>query len=131
MEELGKSRRKQTKPRPIARKRYNYLYLLLSILFFISTLYIFYNFPPGYNLNLSKINIPVKIPIFPIFIISLSIFIFSIVTFITKRRLQGAIFIVFIISYLFMRIQGLTHWIFLGLLIALFITVELFIIKKK
>lgn len=127
MEELGKSRRKQAKLKPIARKRFNFLYLLIAFLFGIITAYIIYNFPPTYVFTFERFSIS----IFPFFVISLSVFIFSLITFMTKKRSQGIIFTLLIIGYLLMRTQGLTHWIFLTLILALFITAELFIFKKK
>lgn len=127
MENLLKSQRELPKPRPIARKRHNYIYLLLSILFGILTVYIFYNFPPGYKFPISEIEIPVL----PIFFISLAGFIFSLLTFIFIQKTQGLIVSFFVILYLIIRIMGLTHWIFALLVVALFITSELFILKKR
>jgi hypothetical protein len=127
MEKLQKSRRKPEKPRPIARKRFNFFYLLLSILFAITTIYLFLNFPPSYKISIYKFSMP----IIPVFMASLATFIFCIFTFIFKRKTQGIIFAVFTIVYLIIRLLGLTHWIFLVLILALFITTELFILKKK
>ncbi|MBI4098125.1 MAG: hypothetical protein HY426_03720 [Candidatus Levybacteria bacterium] len=115
------------KIRPIARKRYNFLYLLFAILFAISTGYIFVNFSPNHKFELSNF----EIPILPIFLTSLSVFVFSFITFLLKRKLQGIIVFSFILFYLVIRLIGLTHWLFGVLIIALFITVELFILKKK
>ena len=125
---MEKTRRKV---RPIARKRHNYIYLLASILFAISTGYILFNFPPEYKIEISNFNIPVQIPILPIFFLSLSVFVFSLITFLFFRKIQGAIFVIFILGYIAMRLAGLTHFIFLILVIALFATIELFILKKK
>jgi hypothetical protein len=127
MEKLQKSRRKQEKPRPIARKRFNFFYLLLAILFVITTIYLFLNFPPTYKISLFKFSIP----ILPVFMTSLAASIFCTFTFIFKRKTQGFIFAVFTITYLIIRLLGLTHWIFGFLFLALFITVEVFIFKKK
>ena len=124
---MEKTRKKSNKLKPIARKRRNYIYLLFSILFAISTGYIFFNFPPGYKFPVSNF----EIPILPIFFVSLGAFIFSFFTFIFKRKLQGLIFVLFVISYLALRLTGLTHWLFLFLILALFATIELFIYKKK
>lgn len=127
MEKLARSRRKTEKLKPIARKRRNYIFLLLTILFGTLTFYLFYNLFPTYKFTVSNI----QIPILPVFLFSLTGFIFSITTFLAKSRLQGIIFSVFITGYLIMRTQGLTHWIFLIIVIALFVTTELFIFKKK
>ena len=127
MEKLVRSRRKVPKLKPIARKRHNYLYLLLAILFGIILGYLFYNFPPTHKFYVSKL----QIPFLPLFLISLTGFIFSSLTFIFIQKTQGIIVSVFIILYLILRLIGLTHWIFAVLFIALFITTELFILKKK
>jgi len=127
MEKLARSRRKIPKLKPIARKRHNFIYLLLSILFGIIIFYLFYNYPPTYKFPLSKI----QIPILPLFLISLAGFIFSTLTFIFIQKIQGIIISVFVILFLILRLIGITHWIFAVLFIALFITTELFILKKK
>jgi hypothetical protein len=126
-----KSRRRAAKIKPIARKRHNFVYLLFAILLAILTGYIFYNFPPDYKFDLSKYNIPLQIPVLPVFLFSLIAFIYSACTFIFIQKIQGALLSIFTLSYLLIRLLGLTHWIFALLFTALFITVELFIIKKK
>ncbi len=125
---MERSRRKLN---PIARKRHNYVYFLLSILAAIVTGYIFFNFPPDYNIDLSQYNITFQIPITPVFFLSFYLFVFSFITFILIKKIQGILFVVFILGYIGMRQIGLTHWIFLVLLLALFITIELFLFKKK
>ena len=124
---MEKTRKKSNKLKPIARKRRNYIYLLFSILFAISTGYIFFNFPPDYKFYISNFGIPVL----PIFFISFATFIFSLITFIFKSRLQGLIFALFLIFCLILRLTVLKHWLFLALILALFATTELFIHKKK
>jgi len=119
------SRRRQIKP--IARKRHNFFFLLLGVLFAISTVYIFLTFPPDYNLQLSN----VAIPIFPVFIISFLLFLFSLITFIFIQKIHGILVSLFIFFYFLLRLFGLTHWIFAVLLFALFVTLEFFIRKQK
>ncbi|KKQ34316.1 MAG: hypothetical protein US51_C0043G0004 [Microgenomates group bacterium GW2011_GWA2_37_6] len=121
---MEKTRRKV---RPIARKRHNFVYLLLAILFAILTGYIFLNFPPDYKFEIANI----EIPILPIFLVSLTGFIFSACTFIFIQKLQGFIISSFILFYLVLRLIDLIHWIFAVMFLALFITVELFVLKKK
>ena len=121
---MEKTRRKV---RPIARKRHNFVYLLLAILLTILTVYLFINFPPDYKLPISNF----QLPILPIFLASLTGFIFSILTFIFIQKTQGIIISSLILLYLILRLIGLNHWIFLFLFLALFITIELFILKKK
>lgn len=121
---MEKTRRKI---RPIARKRHNFLYLLLVILFSILTGYLFFNFPPDHKFEI----ISLEIPILPVFLFLLTGFIFSLLTFIFIQKTQGLVFSLLILFYLILRLIGLTHWIFAVLILALFITTEIFILKKK
>ena len=124
--------KKRTRLRPISRKRHNYFYLLTAILTLILSGYILFNFSPQSAFEISELgNFTIKIPLILISLFSFSIFIYSLTTFLFFRKTQGVIFIAFIDSYIIMRLAGLTHWIFLVLVIALFVTVELFILKKK
>lgn len=124
---MEKTRRKSAKLRPIARKRHNFIYLLLSILLAISTVYLFLTFPPEHSFALSNFGIPVL----PIFLASLTGFIFSTLTFIFIQKAQGIILSLLILFYLILRLIGLTHWIFGVMFLALFITTELFVLKNK
>jgi hypothetical protein len=121
---MDKMRKKIT---PIARKRHNYVYLLFSILFAIISAYLFVNYPPTYKFNLLNF----WIPILPLFLFSISAFIFSLTTFIFIQKTQGLILVFVLNLYLILRLVGLTHFIFAILVLALFITLELFVIKKK
>ena len=121
---MEKTRRKV---RPIARKRHNFVYLLLAILFAILTGYLFFNFPPDHKFEIANFGFP----ILPIFLASLIGFIFSACTFIFIQKAQGIIISTLILLYLILRLLGLTHWIFLFLFLGLFITIELFVLKKK
>ena len=127
MENLALEKPTPKKIKPIARKRHNYIYLLIVILFGIITIYIIKTFPPTYKIPIQS----VELPILPLFFISLVGFIFSALTFIFIKKTQGIIVSIFVVTYLILRLIGLTHWIFLILVIALFITTELFIFRKK
>ncbi|OGH32270.1 MAG: hypothetical protein A3E70_00095 [Candidatus Levybacteria bacterium RIFCSPHIGHO2_12_FULL_40_44] len=113
--------------KPIARKRHNFVYLLLAILLAISTAYIFFSFSPEYKFTVLNSGVPVL----PIFLTSLIGFIFSVLTFIFIQKTQGIVISLLILFYLILRLVGLTHWLFGALFLALFVTVELFVIKKK
>ncbi len=119
--------RRKNKVTPIARKRHNYVYLLLSVLFGILTSYIFLTFPPNYKFLTSNLGVP----IFPIFFASLIILIFSFLTFIFIKKIQGIVVSVIFSAFLVLRLIGLTHWIFALLLLALLITIEVFLYKQK
>jgi len=121
---VEKTRRKV---RPIARKRHNYLYLLLAILFAITTGYIFINFPPYHKFTIANFGIP----ILPIFFTSLGLLIFSLSTFLFIQKYHGVVITLLFSGYMLMRLIGLTHWLFFVLILGLFITIELFILKRK
>ncbi len=134
MDNLAHSRKKRPKIKPIARKRHNYAYLLASILLSILISYLFVNFSPYHKFQVPALpagGSNISIPILPIFFTLLGILIFSISTFLFIQKQHGVVLTLTILGYLLMRLIGLTHWIFLILVIGLLITVELFIIKKK
>ncbi len=121
---MEKSRRKI---RPIARKRRNYLFPLLGILFAIVAIYIFFSFAPESKLAIANFGIP----ILPIFLVSLTLFIYSLFRFIFINKTQALLFSVLLLFYLILRLIGLTHWIFAALFLALFVTIEIFLYRKK
>jgi hypothetical protein len=121
---MEKTRRKI---KPIARKRHNYVYLLISILLLIILSYLFVNFSPFHKFQIFNF----LLPILPIFFFLLGIFIYCLSTFLFIGKQHGAIICIFILTYILMRLIGLTHWIFLILILGLLVTTELFIIKKK
>ncbi len=127
MENLAHSRKRQPKLKPIARKRHNYAYLLASVLFLILISYLFVNFSPFHKFVISNL----KIPILPIFFTLLGLLFFSLSTFLFIQKQHGVVLTLTILGYLLMRLVGLTHWIFLGLMVGLIVVLELFIIKKK
>lgn len=126
MDKLQRTRLKM-KTKPIARRRRNYVYPLLSILIFIGLSYIFFNFSPIKPIELKGFEIPTK----PIFLIAIFGLLYTAVTFISNKKSQGLLVATLTTGYLLLRFIGLTHWLFLILFIALFITLELFILKKK
>lgn len=126
MDKLQRTRLK-LKIKPIARKRRNFVYLLLSILIFIGLSYLFFNFSPNSPIEFIGIGIPTK----PIFLGLIFGFLYSLFTFIFIKKEQGLLIAGFTTVYLLLRFIGLTHWLFLILFVALFITLEIFILKKK
>lgn len=127
MDNLAHSRKKRPKIKPIARKRHNYAYLLASILLLILISYLFVNFSPFHKFQISNL----LIPILPIFFTFLGLLIFSLSTFLFIQKQHGVVLTLTILGYLLMRLIGLTHWIFLALVVGLIVVLELFIIKKK
>lgn len=126
MDNLQKTRLKN-KAKPIARRRRNVVYLLISILILIGLAYLFFNFSPNKPIEVKGIHIPTK----PIFLVGIFGFLYTLFTFILIKQIQGLLVASFTTIYLLLRFIGLTHWLFLILFIALFVTLELFILKKK
>lgn len=126
MENLALAKPKTKKLKPIARRRRNYIYLLLAILFAISTLYIVRNLPPSERLLIMNIGIP----ILPLFFLSLTGFIYSLLTFIFIKKTQGILISFFVIIYLILRLIGLTHWAFGAIILILFLITEILILKR-
>ncbi len=119
--------RRKSKLSPIARKRHNYIYLILAILFGVATAYLFINYPPEYSFQLSNIGIPTL----PIFLFCFIAAIFTALTFVFIQKTQGLIVSSLVLVFLLMRLAGLTHWIFALLLLALFIVLEFIVYKQK
>lgn len=127
MENLLKSNLSAPKLRPIARKRHNYIYLFLSILFAISLGYLIKNFPPGFDYPVMNIGIP----ILPLFFVLIAGLFFSLLTFILIQKTQGIIVSFFVITFLLLRFYGFNHWIFAVIIISLFIFTEVYVVLKK
>jgi len=107
--------------------RQYFIFLPLSVLFLASTAYLFFKVSPDYRFAFLNI----RIPILPFFFVSLFAFIFSLLAFVSRSKLQGLIFSSLIVFYLFLRYLELTSPLFLGLVLALFVTIELFLYKQK
>lgn len=121
---MEKTRRKI---KPIARRRRNFLYFLLAILFAIITGYIFLSFAPDQKIQIQKMGIP----ILPFFLISFFILLYSILRFIFIYASHAFSFSIIFMAFLIFRIFGLTHWIFTLLFLSLFVSLEYLLAKKK
>ena len=127
MDEVQRSRRKIEKLKPIARKRHNYIFLFISILLGILSLYLFIKFPPEHMFQVSNFMIPV----IPIFLASLAGFIYFLTTFIFIQKTQAVILSILITTLLITRLLGFTHFIFLIMFLVIFGVVEVFVFKQK
>jgi hypothetical protein len=127
MDNVRKSRLQPPKLKPIARRRRNYVYLLLAILLAILTLYIVKTYPPFYKFPFK----PIEISIVPIFFIVLGGFLYTLLSFIFIKKTQAILITFFIILYFILRLLGLTHWAFGIIIILLFVASEYFILLKK
>ena len=71
------------------------------------------------------------IPSMPLFFVLLWLFLFGTGAFIFKSKIHGILIATFVIIYLIFRLNRLTNLFFLLLLLALFVTLELFISNKN
>ncbi|HVZ58773.1 MAG TPA: hypothetical protein VG935_03425 [Patescibacteria group bacterium] len=103
------------------RKKRQLIYLILAVISFVSFIFIVLLVSPLKEISLGFIDISPLI----IFFIPLVLFFFSLPTFIFRSKKHGVLLSLFVLVYLLMRIFGLTHPLFLVLLIGLLLTLEL------
>lgn len=108
-------------------KKHPWPLLILSIIFLGLVGYAIFNFPPNYNFQINFIKIPIIIPFF----IFIFLGVYSFVAYFTISFLQGLVFSVAVILYLVLRFFGLGHPLFGLLLLAMLISIEFAIYKKK
>jgi hypothetical protein len=99
--------------------------LFLIIIPFIALCFLIMYFSPSYTIKIYNFQIPI---LYAFFII-LFLFLFFLVRSLFKSKKHGFLIAIFFIIYLLFRINSLTHPLFLFLLIALFLTLELFFTK--
>ena len=113
--------------------------LIIGILSFITLASFVYFFSPDTiitfpgmvaYLPLSLVQY-IRIPPFSIFFLLLAIFLFSIGSYLFKNKIHGILIAVFVVTYLIFRLNHLTNLFFLFLLLALFVTLELFVSNKR
>jgi hypothetical protein len=101
-------------------------FLVLSILslFVLSALILF--FPPGWILDIGYWKLEILYVFFPL----LFLFLFFIGTYLFKSKKHGFFIGLFVMLYLIMRLNSLTHPFFFILLAGLFLTLELMVSRK-
>ncbi|HZJ18468.1 MAG TPA: hypothetical protein VFD45_02515 [Patescibacteria group bacterium] len=109
------------------RRRRKSAQLIISFIFLILTGYLVYFFSP--NKNFSVIGL--KSPIVPLFIFSLFLFMTSFFTFAFKNLRRGIFLSLLIIFYLLLNLFKLNNIGFLGLLVIIFIVLELVFTRRK
>lgn len=113
------------KLKPSRKKKFSFKYLFLTILSLLTLCIEIILFPPSYILDLSNF----KIPIIYLFLITLFSFSYFAVMLISRSHKHSILVALFIVAYLLFRLNNLTHPLFLFLLIALFLTLELLFSK--
>jgi len=110
------------------RKRKKHLWLLiLSALSLGALVYLILNVSPTDQFSIFNFQFSILIPALTI----LFILIFSLTTFILNNSRRGLLLGLLIISYLLLRLNGLTSPFFAILLLILFGGIELFFVKRK
>lgn len=107
-------------------KRYWY-FLLVGILALFALLYIFFSVSPATEFTISTI----KIPVLYLFLVLIGITLFSLSTFFLASKKHGILISIFVLLYLWMRMNNLLHPLFTILLVGLFLTLELLFSAKK
>ncbi|HZQ29851.1 MAG TPA: hypothetical protein VFA93_02115 [Patescibacteria group bacterium] len=109
------------------RKQRPVLLAALSILFLFTLFYLIIFTSPDKSLTIGNLKLsPTQLFFVSFFVFSLSLF-----TFIFKALAQGLLISFLIVGFLILRLNNLTHPIFVVLLIALFIALELLFRRKK
>jgi hypothetical protein len=73
----------------------------------------------------------IHIPPLSLFFLLFAIFLFSLGSYIFKNKIHGILIAIFVVTYFIFRLNRLTNLFFLLLLLALFVTLELFVSNKK
>jgi hypothetical protein len=106
------------------------LIALAALIYFVSP-----NLSFGPALLFPNLSFPlekfVQIPTTILFFILFSIFIFCTSSYILKSKTHGVLITGFLIIYLIFRLTHLTNPFFLILLLALFVTLELFVSNRR
>jgi len=108
------------------RKRKLWL-LLLAILSLVGFIYLLLSFSPSFNLQVLSFNLPVIY----LFFAALFLFLFSFFAFILASKRRGLFIGLFVVIYLLLRMNHLTHPFFLIMLLVLFGCLELFFVKRS
>jgi hypothetical protein len=109
------------------RRKRPFWLLIISFLSLGALGYWIWNFSPDYQITISH----TLFPILPVFLFLLFLFIFSLFTFLLNNSRRGFLLGLLAISYLLLRLNGLTSPFFAILLLILFAGVELFFIKRR
>lgn len=90
------------------------------ILFSVITCFLIFYFPPTYQISIQHYNFSILYPFF----VSIFFLLFFTGVFILRSKKHGFFIGLFAVSYLLLRLNNLTHPLFVFLLIALFLVTE-------
>jgi hypothetical protein len=103
------------------------MFLLVGILLGIATVLSVLLIPPTMTFTVAAQQLSVV----PLFLCLLFFFLFFLSTYIINSKIHGVLIAAFVVCYLLFRLNNLTHPLFLLLLTAIFIVLELFFSFKK
>jgi len=109
------------------RKKRKIVPFLISLVFLGTTTYIIVNYPP--TLSLPVLNY--KVPILYVFFVSFFLFITYFFAYILRDLRRGLFTALFVTAFLLLNFYRLGQPIFVILLIAIFITLELLFTRRK
>ena len=108
----------------LPRRRRSILFILL---FFVSTCFLIFYFPPNYQMSIQQYSFSILY----LFFASLFLFLFFTGVFVLRSKKHGFFIGLFAVSYLLLRMNNLTHPLFLFLLLALFLVTEFLFARPK
>jgi hypothetical protein len=109
------------------KKRRPFWLLIFFVLSLVGLGYLVMNFSPSSQLPILKF----ELPILPVGLMLLFLVVFSFVTFLLNNSRRGFLLGLLVISYLLLRLNGLTSPFFAILLLLIFGGIELFFVKRK
>jgi hypothetical protein len=109
------------------KKKRPFWLLVISILSLVALWYLILNYSPIFQFSISNFQFSILIPGFAL----LFLLVFSLFTFLLNNSRRGFLLGLLAISYLLLRLNGLTSPFFAILLLILFGGIELFFIKRK
>jgi hypothetical protein len=113
--------------------------LIIGILSLTALFYLIYFFSPDINITFPAVALVlpgsiskyINIPPVDVFFILLTIFLFSLGSYVFKSIKHGILIAGFAVTYLIFRLNHLTNPFFLVLLLALFFVLELFVSSRN
>ncbi|OGH08084.1 MAG: hypothetical protein A2171_01270 [Candidatus Levybacteria bacterium RBG_13_35_9] len=109
------------------RRGRKFYFLPISIASLISLLYLVLSFPPTYQFQIADFKLQILYPA----LILLFSFLYFLFSFLFANNRRGLFVGLFATIYLILRLNNLTHPLFLILLLILFISLELFYLNRK
>lgn len=100
--------------------------LLVSLLSLICLLFVIFFIPPTYAVTIVGLQINILFFFLPL----LFIFTYSLLSFAFQKKTHGILAGIFLILYLVLRLGGFTHPLFLLILLALLLILELLFVNR-